>query len=288
MSAEEAAPCRHAGAPRPEVVEMTESAIRSIADDPAFLAKSGLTKDEFELALPTAIQKIRGRTAASNSDRRDFMKLLLEQLRAKGLVSAVRQPDYGDDTVYRLEIPSVGSVAIIQKGCPDGNHSSVKWSVPEWADETYLWWLCDSLSHQPGEHVDKGVKRLRNRFFSGDYDDAVDGVIFHNQTCGSAVRPCPKMFSAISIDGMDIPPPCIWIMPNRAGYEDDSVKEFNWDGQRSTRFPAILLSLFKVSPQECQSFVGYVGFQSGPRGTRSTIASRYGPGKVSSFRSDAR
>lgn len=288
MSAEEAAPCRHAGAPMPEVVEMTESAIRSIADDPAFLAKSGLTRDEFELALPTAIQKIRGRTAASNADRRDFLKKLLEQLKSTGKVSAIREPDYGDDTIYRLEIPSVGPVAIIQKGCPDGNHSSVKWSAPEWAKETYLWWLCDSLSHQPGEHVDKGVKRLRNRFFSDAYTDAVDGVIFHNATCGTAFRPCPKIAIAISIDDTRIPPPCIWIMPDRAGYDDDANNEFNWDGQRSRQFPAILLSLFGIGPQECQSYVGYVGFQKGLRGNRSTIVSRFGPGKVSSFRSDAR
>lgn len=280
-------PCRHAGAPPTEIVDLTTKAIGSIASDEAFLRKNGLTKEEFDLALPAAIERIRGRSAASNSDRREFLLSFLKAMERAGLVEDVRVPERGKDTVYRVTVPSVGVVAIIQKGCPDGKHSSVEWSVPDWADETYLWWVCDSLGSQPGVHVAKGVGRLRNRFFDAEYNDAIDGIIFHNSLCGSAVCPCPKMPRAIDIGELKVPPPCIWVMPQREDYEAKSGT-WNWEGLRKVGFPEVLMSFFGVSTTECQNYVGYVGFAKGVRGIRTTIASRNGIAESNSFRSDSR
>lgn len=167
MAGETAAPCRHPGAPPEEVINLVVGAVKAMAADHAFLQRQGLSPADFELALPAAIQRIRGSAAASNSARREFLVGLLNWLADTGFISSFDTPDYGDDTVYRLEVSGIGSVAIIQKGCPDGAHSSVNWSAPEWAAESYLWWLCDSLQYEPGEHVAKGINRLRNRFFAG-------------------------------------------------------------------------------------------------------------------------
>ena len=227
MDMEKAAPCRHAGAPPESVVKLTVNAIRSVASDREFLARNGLTEAEFTSALPTAIQKIRGSAAASNSERREFLLSMFDSLRATGIIDGYIRPDYGDDTVYELDVTGIGKVAIVQKGCPDGIHSSVKWSRPEWADEAYLWWLCDSLSYEPGEHVAKGVNRLRNRFFDEGYRDSIDGVIFHNSLCGTPIRPCPKMAKAIRVGDVDVPPPCIWVMPERVRQEGDEAMEWN-------------------------------------------------------------
>lgn len=259
-----------------------------MAGDEAFLQRQGLTAQDFELALPAAIQRIRGSAAASNSDRRNSLLSIFHRMVSDGVISNFDIPDYGDDTVYRLYVPAIGSVAIIQKGCPDGAHSSVNWSVPDWADETYLWWLCDSLQYEPGEHVTKGVNRLRNRFFSPEHSDAIDGIIFHNATCGTPLRPCPKMSQALDICGKAVPPPCIWVMPERRAIDAAASADWNWQGARSRRFPATLLSAFGINDLTTAQYYGYIGFLKGERGTRTTIASRSGPGRSTIFRSDPR
>jgi hypothetical protein len=155
MTAEEAAPCRHRGVPPTEVVDRVIGIINSIVGDEAYLYARGLSSSEYRMALPAAIERLRGSTAASTSDRRDFLTMIFNHLVSLGTITSFTAPVYGKDTVYRLVVPAVGEVAIIQKGCPDGNHSSVAWTVPEWAAETYLWWLCPSLAANPGEHVSK-------------------------------------------------------------------------------------------------------------------------------------
>lgn len=288
MGAETAVPCKHPGAPPEEVISLVVNAVRAMAADEGFLQRRGLSAQDFELGLPAAIQRIRGSAAASNSGRRDFLVALLRFMVAEGVISKFDTPVYGDDTVYRLYVPNIGSVAIIQKGCPDGAHSSVNWSAPEWAAETYLWWLCDSLQYEPGEHVTKGINRLRNRFFSSEYVDAVDGVIFHNVTCGTGLRPCPKVGRAIDIDGTKIPPPCIWVMPDRRDIDATDISDWNWEGNQKRRFPAVLLAAFGIDITETALYTGYVGFSKGQRGTRTTIMSRYGAGRSTVFRSNPR
>lgn len=288
MGTETAAPCKHPGAPPEEVISLVVDAVKAMAADESFLRRRGLTAQDFELGLPAAIQRIRGSAAASNSDRRTFLVALLQHMVTEGAISGFDTPDYGEDTVYRLYVPNVGSIAIIQKGCPDGAHSSVNWSAPDWADETYLWWLCDSLQYEPGEHVAKGLNRLRNRFFSSDYVDTVDGVIFHNATCGTSARPCPKINRAIELNGQPIPPPCIWIMPDRSGIETSEAADWNWDDRQVRLFPQILLSVFGILPTESSLYTGYVGFEQGQRGTRTTIMSRYGAGRSTVYRSNPR
>lgn len=288
MAGDTSAPCRHPGAPPEEIIRLVVGAVKAVAADQAFLQRRGLTPEDFELALPAAIQRIRGSAAASNADRRTFLVSIFKDLVSRKLISRFDTPDYGDDTIYRLYITGVGSVAIIQKGCPDGAHSSLNWSRPAWADEAYLWWLCDSLQYEPGEHVTKGVNRLRNRFFSHEYADALDGVIFANATCGTTSRPCPKIGRAIVLEGEKVPPPCIWIMPERRALQAAQPAEWNWSGERVRRFPALLLSAFGIDAEEASLYTGHVGFQSGPRGTRTTIASRFGAGRSTTYRSDPR
>lgn len=279
MAAEEAAPCRHRGAPPEEVVARVVEVIRDIGLDEAYLYRRGLSAEEFRLALPTAIEQLRGSRSASNSERRDFLATLLDHLVATGAISSYARPIYGADTVYRLVVPGGGEIAVIQKGCPDGKHSSEAWSVPEWAEESYLWWLCPSLKAHPGWHVSAGVNRIRRQFFS-DRPDAVDGIIFHNNLCGTDLRPCPKKARAIRIADQDVPPPCVWTMPERGAGPD-----YNWGGGRRLRFPPILLSAWGVSSAEAPLYTGHVGFQQTPRGERTTITSRYGPGCSTTSRS---
>lgn len=279
MEAEQAAPCRHTGAPPETVVTRVSGLIQELASDAAFLASRGLTPAEYALALPAALESLRGSRSASTSGRRQFLRDIFQAMLDRGLICNLAIPAYGDDTVYRLSITGFGDIAVIQKGCPDGAHSSVRWSAPDWACETYLWWLCSSLVYQPGEHVAKGGNRLRQRFFS-DAPDTLDGVIFHNELCGSPDRPCPKLNHAVRIGSMFVPPPCLYVMPEKV----PEAAQWNWDGGRVRIFPGVLMSLFGIDQTLLPSYVGYVGFQRQHGTLRTTISSRFGPGRSTTFR----
>lgn len=277
----DSAPCRHIGSPSPAIVDSAVEAISGLAGHSALLAIHGLSPEEFELALPAAIETLRGRMSASNADRRTFLQSILDHLCATGIASSVSRPAYGEDTVYRLEVPSLGSVAIIQKGCPDGAHSSSAWSVPDWAEESYIWWLCSSTKMHPGEHIAKGVNRLKSRILA-DEDNSVDGIIFHNQLCGSKFRPCPKQSIAVTIDDQIVPPPCIYILPTN----QSSIIDYNWGGTRSLTFPDLLMSAWHIQSDQAPMFTGYVGFKSSSNGTtKISITNRFGPGRISKYRS---
>ena len=237
MNAKQAAPCRHAGVPPSEVIGKVSALIEALAFDEAFLSSKGISSAEYQSALPMVLEAMRGSQSASNTDRRHFLISIFEAMVDRGLITRYDIPAYGEDTVYRLNIESIGDVAVIQKGCPDGAHSSVRWTRPEWAQECYLWWLCSSLAYEPGEHVSKGVNRLRQRFFS-DTPGELDGIIFHNELCGSSQRPCPKLARSITLGGKLIPPPCLYTMPQKLV----SATEWNWSAAHQPSFPVILFA----------------------------------------------
>lgn len=274
-----AAPCRHAGAPPQEIVDKVDEMIQKLVTETGVLARYGLTADEYRDALPAAIEAARGSMSASNSGRRRFLLDILEALQLAGLVTSVAKPQYGDDTVYRLAIPGFGDVAIIQKGCPDGAHSSVRWSVPGWARETYLWWLCDSMKAEPGEHIAKGIQRMRSRYLDPS-ERAVDGVIFHNHLCGTPKRLCPKQDYAVQIGGRLVPPPCVFVMPDAS----PNARQLNWDGTQQRFFPGVLLRLFGIDEQALMAYVGHVGFQRKGGEVRTTISARFGIGRSTMYR----
>jgi len=279
MSADQVLPCRHPGAMPDEIVSKVINVISSLSSDKAFLADQGLSQQEYEHALPAAIERLRGRYSADTKIKRKFLHNIFQHMLGLGIISKFEMPRHGKDTVYRLTIESLGDVAIIQKGCPDGAHSSVRWQAPDWAVETYIWWLCSSQAYEPGEHVAKGVNRLRNRFFS-QASDNLDGVIFHNELCGTTERPCPKKNASIIIEGASVPPPCIFVMPA----PDPIASEWNWRGETKRKFPNILLSMFSIPLEQADSYVGYVGFQQRGSLIQTTISSIYGPGRSTKFR----
>ncbi len=154
MEFEKAAPCRHRGAPSDDLVNQVVQLLEKvIAKDEPYLKSKGISVDEFERAFPAAVERIRGSWAASNRERRDFAEDVIKHLAREKIIKGYDIPKYGDDTIYRLMLKSGKQVGVIQKGCPDGAHSSTRWERPSWADELYLWWLCSSLRFEPGETI---------------------------------------------------------------------------------------------------------------------------------------
>jgi hypothetical protein len=279
MTQDQAAPCRHAGAPQPRVVANVATLIRELHMHPEILARHGLTPTEYADALPAAIETMRGAVSASNVENKAFLGGLLTAMLDRGLITELETPRYGNDTIFRLTVPDHGDVAIIQKGCPDGAHSSRTWETPAWATETYLWWLCSSMRYNPGTHVTKGVNRLQKRYFESS--KKLDGIVFHNQLCGSPQRPCPKIGNSIVVNGERVPPPCIYVMPDQERDGDD----WNWRGNRTRVFPGLLLTLFDIPEEHLPVYLGHVGFHKRGGSLRTTISSRFGPGQSTTYRS---
>ncbi|MFD6463812.1 hypothetical protein, partial [Streptomyces roseolus] len=125
MGAEEAAPCRHAGAPPQAIVDNVSKVIQDLGLESDLLGRYGLTTGEYRAALPAAIEGLRGSMSASVADRKDFLAGVFRDMLEGGFIDRLESPKYGADTVYRLTIGEYGDIAVIQKGCPDGRHSSV-------------------------------------------------------------------------------------------------------------------------------------------------------------------
>lgn len=280
MNYSQAAPCRHRGAPSDEMVSQVIRMLgTAIAEDRDYLAQHGLTPEEYVRALPAALESFRGSMAASNQLRRDFVLDIIGLLVETGAVESYQAPKYGEDTVYRLFLEGGKQVGVIQKGCPDGKHSSVAWGRPEWADELYLWWVCDSKAYDPGEHVWKGVNRIRGKV-SVPGEDQLDGVIFYNQLCGTADRPCPKLNRAIQRNGRQMPPPCIYTFPKW----EPGQNTLNWHGEAKRVFPAKLLGAFGISEAEVLNYTGYIGFRLSGASVATEVTSRYGTAKATTAR----
>jgi hypothetical protein len=60
--------------------------------------------------------------------------------------------------------------------------------------------------------------------------------------------------------------------------------EWNWDGARPRVFPTALLALFNMPTKDIPAYVGYVGFQNRGGQLRSTMTSRFGPGRSTTYR----
>ena len=280
MGFEQAAPCRHRGAPSEHLVDQVVDLLQNVVvKDEAYLRSKGLTCNEFSSAFPAAVERIRGSWAASNRDRRDFAELVVRHLAETGAVRGYSVPRYGDSTVYRLVLNSGKQIGLIQKGCPDGAHSSTRWERPPWADELYLWWLCSSLNSEPGEHVWKGVGRVRKKVAQETHNQ-LDGIIFYNSMCGTAERPCPKTSRVTTTSGVELPPPCIYVFPTWTKTEGD----MNWRGTLEREFPSVLLAGFGIQGDDWKNYVGHVGFRLSGRGVKTEITTSFGSTKASSAR----
>jgi hypothetical protein len=260
---------------------MVERVIRlfeqEIACDPDFLRKCGLSSEEYRSAYPVAVERIRGRISASDEPKRAFVDQILDEGVAKGVFRSARLEPSELTKVYRVELASGGTAAIIRKGCPDGNHTT-RWDRPGWADELYLWWLCpQSRVHEPGTSVWKGITRIRKKLAS-EPRNQLDGVIFFDPLCGTPERPCPKAAFGLTVDGVRCPPPCIYVIPHVAGSQGGRL---NWRGERKVSFPSALLATFEVPEAQRGSYLGFVGYDVDGQNIKTIrITNNYGGGRT--------
>jgi hypothetical protein len=252
---------------------------QEIARDPDILRKCGLSAEEYQSAYPVAVQRVRGRDSATDEPKRAFVDQILEEGITNGMFRTAKLEPWELTKVYRVELASGETAAIIRKGCPDGNHTT-RWDRPPWADELYLWWLCpQSRAHQPGTSVWKGITRIRKKVAT-EPRNQLDGVIFFDSLCGTPERPCPKTAFGLMLDGVRCPPPCVYVMPHVG---DAPNGRLNWRGERKVLFPSALLALFGVPESQRASYLGFVGYDIDGQNIKTIrITNNYGGGRTTS------
>lgn len=162
-----------------------------------------------------AIERIRGQFSASMSEKRDFAKLVLNELEDQTLIKSWQSAGGSNRFDYSVTMAS-GKVAVIElKGCLDGNNTNI-FERPAHAQEFIIWSVCQNAAADPKKNAWSGIHtRLSAEII--DKKKQVDGLVIWDMVCGTIGRPCPKLAanSAIvtTVGPHRLPPPCIYLFP---------------------------------------------------------------------------
>jgi hypothetical protein len=99
------------------------------------------------------------------------------------------------------------------KGCLDGNNTTIFQRPPN-AEEFLIWSLCQNQGSDLRAGVWSGTHtRIGGKIIAENVH--VEALIVWDALCGGPGRPCPKIEEGrvIEVDGMMIPPPCIYLFP---------------------------------------------------------------------------
>lgn len=197
-----------------EVVAAYAEALKNAAPS---LGDHGMAPAEFEESglFKSAIERLRGQSAASMGVKRAFISGVLDYLCQQHLVSLWRYAGAGDRHDYEVEMPDGRVVCIEAKGCLDGNNTNIFQRPPN-ADEFLIWSLCQNPGADPRHNAWSGIHtRLSAEIISRR--ERVDGLIIWDMLCGTAARPCPKASpegtNMTELVGKMLPPPCLYLFP---------------------------------------------------------------------------
>ena len=130
MGVEDAAPCRHRGAPPEAVVAQVVRVIQAIGEDHAYLHSRGLSAEEYRLALPVAIEQMRGRSSASNKERRAFLALVWTIWCHPGRSANIPRRATEATPFIGLPFPASETLPSSRRGAPTANTAALPGACP--------------------------------------------------------------------------------------------------------------------------------------------------------------
>lgn len=162
--------------------ESLQAAAHSIGDHgmtPEQFVESGLFK--------SAVERLRGQSAASMSVKKAFIANVLEVLKDQGGITSWQFAGAGDRHDYEVLLPNGRICCIEAKGCLDGNNTNI-FQRPANADEFVIWSLCQNPGANPRHNAWSGIHtRLSAEIVSRR--ERVDGLVIWDMLCGTAARP---------------------------------------------------------------------------------------------------
>ena len=209
----EVIPCEQ----NPELRTAIVSFAETLKKEAHTLGDHGLSETDFYQGgvFRGAIERIRGQYSASMREKREFVRMVLDDLVTGGHISSWTSAGESNRHDYSVELLS-GRIACVElKGCLDGNNTNI-FERPPHADEFVIWSVCTNAAADPRHNVWSGIHtRLSAEIIEGN--KPVDGLIVWDWLCGTIARPCPKLAlrpeATTSVGPYQIPPPCIYLFP---------------------------------------------------------------------------
>ena len=182
------------------------------------IGEHGLDENEFYNSglFRGAIERIRGQFSATMSEKRDFVRHVLNHMQDGGFITDWNSSGAENRHDYTVTMPS-GRVAVIElKGCLDGNNTNI-FERPPHAQEFIIWSVCTNPGADPRHNAWSGIHtRLSAEIIS--HSQLVDGLVIWDMVCGTVGRPCPKVSGEddpriTAMGQYRLPPPCVYMMP---------------------------------------------------------------------------
>ena len=157
------------------------------------LGDHGLTENEFYNSglFRGAIERIRGQFSATMTEKRDFVRHILNHMQDGGFIKDWNSSGADNRHDYTVTLPSSRTAVIELKGCLDGNNTNI-FERPPHAHEFIIWSVCTNPGADPQHNAWSGIHtRLSAEIISRD--QRVDGLLVWDMVCGTVGRPCPKV-----------------------------------------------------------------------------------------------
>jgi len=268
---EEATPCRHTF--DRNMVKRLKTLLHELPEEhPEVLTKHDISPTDYPLLFNSAIQSLRGTSAATTTDKRRFVAQILNFMKEQSLIAEWQDLRTQGRNDYRVNLPNGRSIAIEAKGCPDGNNMTI-YERPSWAEEFIIWSQCpDSLAKDPGAGVWSGIStRLFPHMMESD-TQRVDALIFYDGRCASSFRQCPYQFgitsslreAATKIPGYPeadwMSAPCVYLLPRTKAHYTSNPKP-PLTSLNDSEFVTALLRAFGVPEENMRDHVQWASVE---------------------------
>lgn len=200
-----------------ELRRLIESYAEVLKTEAHKLGDHGLDEQEFYNSglFRGAIERVRGQFSATMSEKRQFMRHVLNHMQDQGFITDWQSAGEANRHDYAVTMPS-GRIAVIElKGCLDGNNTNI-FDRPPHAEEFVIWSVCTNPGGNPRVNAWSGIHtRLSAEIISRQ--QRVDGAIIWDMACGTLGRPCPKVLGetgrTTAVGPYLLPPPCTYVFP---------------------------------------------------------------------------
>lgn len=177
----------------------------------------GLDKAQFEESglFRSALERLRGKQAATMHTKQRFIEEVLAHLSAEGRITGAKFTGSGERHDYQVEVSPKHTAVFEAKGCLDGNNTTLFQRPPN-ADEFFIWSLCQNAGADPRKNVWSGIHTRLSATIIAE-QKRVDALVVWDMCCGTIARPCPKLAdpgrATVLASGRKAPPPCIYLFP---------------------------------------------------------------------------
>lgn len=202
----------------PELTQQIEEFAETLKTEAYRLGDHGLSEEEFYEGglFRGAIERVRGQFAATMSQKREFMRHVLNYMQDHKFIDDWEPAGGSNRHDYKVDLPSGRIAAIELKGCLDGNNTNI-YERPPNAHEFIIWSICMNRGGDPRHNAWSGIHtRLSAEMISSG--QRVDGVVIWDMICGTLGRPCPKVAPGsdrrTEVAHFRLTPPCIYLFPS--------------------------------------------------------------------------